>query len=91
MVSLSNHERPFDRLRANGSGVNGYLGLNSSAIFFDRIAKRILTAHATTLPDLRGITVLLPNFHVAQPLALALMRAAQRPALLLPQMVTLNE
>ena len=42
-------------------------------------------------PDLRGITVLLPNFHAAQPLAQALMRAAQRPALLLPQMVTLNE
>ena len=59
--------------------------------FFDRIARRILTAHASSLPDLRGITVLLPNFHVAQPLARALMRGAQRPALLLPQMVTLND
>jgi ATP-dependent helicase/nuclease subunit B len=65
--------------------------LNSSDALFDRIAKRILTAHAAALPDLRGITVLLPNFHVAQPLAQALMRAAQRPALLLPQMVTLND
>lgn len=62
-----------------------------SAAFFDRIARRILAAHANALPDLRGITVLLPNFHVAQPLAQALMRLAQRPALLLPQMVTLNE
>ena len=65
--------------------------MSVSSDFFDRIAKRILTAHATTLPDLRGITVLLPNFHAAQPLAQALMRAAQRPALLLPQMVTLND
>jgi ATP-dependent helicase/nuclease subunit B len=59
--------------------------------FFDRIARRILTAPAAALPDLRGITVLLPNFHVAQPLAQALVREAQRPALLLPQMVTLND
>jgi ATP-dependent helicase/nuclease subunit B len=65
--------------------------LNSSDALFDCIAQRILTAHATALPDLRGITVLLPNFHVAQPLAQALMRGAQRPALLLPQMVALNE
>src|SRR5512137_408659 len=72
-------------------GLLEYSGLNSSDAFFDRIAKRILTAHATTLPDLRGITVLLPNYHAAQPLAQALMRVAQRPALLLPQMVTLNE
>ena len=58
---------------------------------FDRIARHILTAHAVALPDLRGITVLLPNYHAAHPLAQALMRVAQRPALLLPQMVTLNE
>lgn len=64
--------------------------MSVSTVFFDRIARRILTAHAAALPDLRGITVLLPNFHVAQPLAQALMRVAQRPALLLPQMVTLN-
>ncbi|GAB4124359.1 MAG: hypothetical protein Fur0040_06160 [Sideroxydans sp.] len=41
-------------------------------------------------PDLRGVTVLLPNMHVAQPLAQALMRQARLPALLLPEMVTLN-
>ena len=58
---------------------------------FDFIAQRILNAHAAAIPDLRCITVLLPNFHVARPLAQALMRMAQRPALLLPQMVTLNE
>ena len=60
----------------------------SAAVYFDRIARRILAAHPA--PDLRGITVLLPNFHAAQPLAQALMRAAQCPAVLLPQMVTLN-
>jgi ATP-dependent helicase/nuclease subunit B len=43
------------------------------------------------LPDLRGATVLLPNYHVAQPLAQALSAAANLPALLLPQMVTLND
>ncbi len=56
--------------------------------FFDHIAQRILAAHPA--PDLRGITVLLPNMHVAQPLAQALMRATQAPAILLPQMVTLD-
>ncbi len=57
--------------------------------YFDRIATRILNAHPA--PDLRGIILLLPNFHAAQPLAQALIRVAQRPVLLLPQMVTLNE
>ena len=65
--------------------------MSSTPALFERIARRILAGHAQVLPDLRGITVLLPNFHVAQPLAQALMRVAQRPALLLPQMVTLNE
>ncbi|MBI3903065.1 MAG: PD-(D/E)XK nuclease family protein [Nitrosomonadales bacterium] len=35
--------------------------------------------------------VLLPNHHVVQPLAQALARTANLPALLLPQMLTLNE
>ncbi len=65
--------------------------MSPASDLFDRIARHILTAHAAALPDLRGITVLLPNYHAAQPLAQALMRVAQRPALLLPQMVTLNE
>ena len=43
------------------------------------------------MPDLRGATVLLPNYHVAQPLAQALSAAANLPALLLPRMVTLND
>ncbi len=65
--------------------------MSPASDLFDRIARHILTVHAAALPDLRGITVLLPNYHAAQPLAQALMRVAQRPALLLPQMVTLNE
>ena len=63
--------------------------MNPATHYFDQIARHILAAHPA--PDLRGITILLPNFHAAQPLAQALMRAAQRPVLLLPQMVTLNE
>ncbi|MFH2139663.1 MAG: PD-(D/E)XK nuclease family protein [Pseudomonadota bacterium] len=63
--------------------------MSQTTALFDRVAQRILAAHPA--PDLRGITVILPNMHAAQPLAQALMRRAQVPALLLPQMVTLNE
>lgn len=63
--------------------------MSSANVIFDRVAQRILAAHPA--PDLRGITILLPNMHAAQPLAQALLRVAQVPALLLPQMVTLNE
>ncbi len=59
--------------------------------FLDRVANHILSRHARDLPDLRGATVLLPNYHVAQPLAQAMVRAASLPALLLPQMVTLDD
>ncbi|MDR0480583.1 MAG: exodeoxyribonuclease V subunit gamma [Gallionellaceae bacterium] len=56
---------------------------------YDAVARRLLAAHPA--PDLRGVTVILPNYHAAQPLARALARAANLPALLLPQMVTLND
>ncbi|HEU0234686.1 MAG TPA: PD-(D/E)XK nuclease family protein [Gallionella sp.] len=59
--------------------------------FLDRAARHILSCHAQELPDLRRATVLLPNYHVAQPLAQALSVAANLPALLLPRMVTLND
>ncbi len=62
--------------------------MSNATAFFDRVAKRIFAAHPA--PDLRGIIVLLPNLHAAQPLAQALIRTANVPALLLPQMVTLN-
>jgi ATP-dependent helicase/nuclease subunit B len=61
----------------------------AAAVFFDRVAERILAQHAP--PDLRSCVVILPNYHVVQPLAQALVRAAQLPALLLPEMVTLND
>ena len=51
----------------------------------------MLAQHARELPDLRRAIVLLPNYHAAQPLAQALARAANLPALLLPQMLTLND
>ena len=59
--------------------------------FYKKVASHILSCHAQDLPDLRGATILLPNYHVAQPLAQALSAAAKLPALLLPQMVTLND
>ena len=60
----------------------------AAAVFFDRVARHVLTQHAP--PDLRGATVLLPNYHVAQPLAQAL-GAISKSTLLLPQMITLND
>lgn len=63
--------------------------MSPAAAYFDRIAARLLAAHPA--PDLRAAIVVLPNYHAAQPLAQALARAARLPALLLPQMVTLNE
>jgi ATP-dependent helicase/nuclease subunit B len=61
----------------------------AAAVFFDAVAQRILARHAP--PDLRDIVIVLPNYHAVQPLAQALARAAQQPALLLPEMVTLND
>jgi ATP-dependent helicase/nuclease subunit B len=63
----------------------------AAAVFFDRVAAQILQQHADALPDLRKLVVILPNYHVAVPLAQHLACAAKLPALLLPQMVTLND
>lgn len=62
-----------------------------SSAFYKKAANCILSRHAQDLPDLRGATVLLPSYHVAQQLAQALSAAANLPALLLPQMVTLSD
>ena len=56
--------------------------------FYAEIAHHLLTRHAP--PDLRGLTVLLPNRYAAQPLAQALSAAAGVP-LLLPNMTTLAD
>jgi len=63
----------------------------ASAVFFDSVARHILAQHKNEIPDLRRAIVLLPNYHAAQPLAQHLALAAGAPALLLPQMVTLND
>ncbi len=57
--------------------------------FYHSVAQKILADHAP--PDLRGITVLIPNYHVAQPLAQALIMHANVSALLLPDMLTLSD
>ena len=57
--------------------------------FYLSVAQKILAEHAP--PDLRGVTILLPNYHAAQPLAQALIAQAARPALLLPEMITLSD
>jgi len=62
-----------------------------SSAYYKKVANYILSSHAQDLPDLRGATVLLPNYHVAQPVAQALSAAAGLPALLLPQMITFND
>jgi ATP-dependent helicase/nuclease subunit B len=64
-------------------------GGSQAAIFFDAVAHSILARHAP--PDLRGATMLLPNYHAAQPLAQALARQHSGPALLLPRMTTLDD
>jgi ATP-dependent helicase/nuclease subunit B len=60
----------------------------AAAVFFDTVARGILAQNAP--PDLRGATVLLPNYHVATPLAQALGEVSQS-TLLLPKMVTLSD
>jgi ATP-dependent helicase/nuclease subunit B len=62
-----------------------------NSVFYKRVATHILSCHAQDLPDLRGATILLPNYHAARPLAQALSAAACLPALLLPRMVTLGD
>lgn len=71
--------------------VNNGSTQTASAVFFDSVARHILAQHMHKAPDLRRAIVLLPNYHVAQPLTQALGAAANLPALLLPQMVTLND
>ncbi len=60
-------------------------------MFYSKVAQHILSAHAQVIPDLRNLTVLLPGYHVAQPLVQALIGEAKVPALLLPAMLTLND
>ncbi|MBT9611688.1 MAG: PD-(D/E)XK nuclease family protein [Burkholderiales bacterium] len=54
-------------------------------------AQALIEAEQTRLPDLSGITVLLPNMHAAPALARALGQAAGLPTLLLPTLTTLPQ
>ncbi len=63
----------------------------AAAVFFEQVAAQILQQQASALPDLRKLVIILPNYHVAVPLAQHLARAAGLPALLLPKMVTIND
>lgn len=73
------------------SNIEGSGTPRAAAVFFDQVAAAILQQHAHALPDLREAVIILPNYHVAVPLAQHLARKAGLPALLLPQMVTIND
>lgn len=51
----------------------------------------LVERHAGDLPDLTGVTVLLPSLHAVSPFARALAAAAGKPALLLPTLTTLPQ
>ena len=63
----------------------------TASVFFENVAHAILAQLSREIPDLRRAVVVLPNYHAAQPLAQALAKVANRPALLLPRMVTFND
>ena len=56
VVSLSNHERPFDRLRANGFGANGQSGLNPG-----HLALPVAGAIAATMLNATASATLIPS------------------------------
>lgn len=53
-------------------------------------ARHLLDRHADRLPDLSGLTVLVPNHHAGEDFARALARLAQRPALVPPDILPLK-
>ncbi len=54
-------------------------------------AREIVALERARLPNLAGLTILLPNFHAAGSMAAALCEAAGAAALLLPRMTTLED
>mgnify|MGYP002630463719 CR=1 FL=1 len=74
---------------------------SGAAVFFDTIAQHILAQHRPMRDDqsqdesknnlLHHVTILLPNYHAAQPLAQSLVRQSAQSSLLLPRMVTLPD
>jgi ATP-dependent helicase/nuclease subunit B len=53
-------------------------------------ARRLLDRHADRLPDLSGLTVLVPNHRAGEDFLRALARLAQRPALIPPDILPLK-
>lgn len=53
-------------------------------------ARHLLDRHADRLPDLSGLTVLVPNHRAGEDFARALARLAQRPALIPPDILPLK-
>ncbi len=70
-------------------------GLSVYAVSPDQLltaaAREIVAQERSRLPNLSGLTVLLPNLHAAGFLGRALREAAGVPALLLPRFVTLRD
>ncbi|MBI1284143.1 MAG: PD-(D/E)XK nuclease family protein [Thiobacillus sp.] len=54
------------------------------------VARTLLDRHADNLPDLSGLTVLVPNHRAGQDFARALALAARRPVLIPPQIIPLK-
>lgn len=55
------------------------------------LAQQIVEQQSHLLPDLRNITIAIPNYFVAKPLAQALSKQSQHPTLLLPHLTTLTD
>ncbi len=62
----------------------------SPSDLLQRAAALIVERHRTLLPDLSGVTVLVPVLHAAPELARSLRQCAGTPALLLPTITTLE-
>ncbi|MEQ1813111.1 MAG: hypothetical protein ABL860_01480, partial [Candidatus Nitrotoga sp.] len=83
----------------NSAENSGYPG--GAAVFFDMVAQSILAQHRpmrdhpsqdeSKNSPLHHATILLPNYHAAQPLAQSLIRQSAQSALLLPRMITLQD
>jgi ATP-dependent helicase/nuclease subunit B len=61
----------------------------NSLSFYQTVVQKIRAQHSTN--DLRNILIILPNFHVSQPLTEAFIREMPEQTVILPRMVTLND
>ena len=82
--------KDFDPLRAEipQCGMKSY-ALGGAALTAV-VARHLLDQHTDRLPDLSGLTVLVPNHRAGQDFARVLAREAGRPALIPPHIVPLK-